>query len=109
MTWYNFIIYNTLASFSVNEKPQNLYLVQPYQNADYWYNIAAVTVSLHQPVYAMVCELPLISLLHCRELLVRMINFDLNLPAELQEMLRGMVSSSLPLCSNRESCSLFYA
>ena len=64
------IIYNILASFSVNEKPQNLYLVQLYQNAgDYSsYNIAAVTVSLHQPVYATVCRLPLVSLLHCREL-----------------------------------------
>ena len=69
-SWYNFKIYNTLASFSVNEKPQNLYLVQLYQNVgDYLLDdYAAVTVSLHQPVYATVCKLSLVSLLHCREL-----------------------------------------
>ena len=62
--------YNTLASFLVNEKPQNLYLVQLYQNVgDYLLDdYAAVTVSLHQPVYATVCKLSLVSLLHCREL-----------------------------------------
>ena len=53
---YSFKVYNTLAYFSVNGKPHNLYLVQLYQNTgDYpTDNIAAVTVSLHQPVYAMV-------------------------------------------------------
>ena len=64
-TYSRYIVYpgnsfkfcNTLAYFSVNGKPHNLYLVQLYQNTgDYPIdNIAAVTVSLHQPVYAMVC------------------------------------------------------
>ena len=53
-------IYNTLAYFSVNGKPHNLYLVQLYQNTgDYLDdNVAAVTVSLHHPLYAMVSDLP---------------------------------------------------
>lgn len=53
---YNFKFYNTLAYFSVNGKPHNLYLVQLYQNTGDFPidNIAAVTVSLHQPVYAKV-------------------------------------------------------
>ena len=45
---------------TVTSKPQNLYLVQLYQNTgDYLYdNVAAVTVSLHHPLYAMVSDLP---------------------------------------------------
>ena len=44
---------------TVTRKAQNLYLVQLYQNTgDYLYdNVAAVTVSLHHPLYAMVSEL----------------------------------------------------
>ena len=44
---------------TVTRTPQNLYLVQLYQNTgDYVYdNVAAVTVSLHHPLYAMVSEL----------------------------------------------------
>ena len=44
---------------TVTRTPQNLYLVQLYQNTgDYLYdNVAAVTVSLHHPLYAMVSEL----------------------------------------------------
>ena len=47
-------------SDTVTNKPQNLYLVQLYQNTgDYLYdNVAAVTVSLHHPLYAMVSDLP---------------------------------------------------